>query len=147
MVNCYKTTTVFSRSFLMNKLFFQMDAVSNIIRLGICLIVFAIADYSVKIVYASCPNVTVRGNSPCVTILKTCAGSQQGCTARQGETTASGDFQCDSPSSGSTCTGTGNFAPCKTVYSCMNYGGQCVNNPNAYQVYTAETQKDAKCPG
>ncbi|MDR0704247.1 MAG: hypothetical protein LBF88_04590 [Planctomycetaceae bacterium] len=131
----------------MNKLFFQTDAISNIIRLGICLIAFAIADYSVKIVYASCPDVTVRSNSPCATLLKTCAGSQQGCTTRQGETTASGDFQCDSPSSGSTCIGTGNSSLCKSTYACKNVGGNCVINEMVLiQNYTAETKKGTQCP-
>jgi hypothetical protein len=142
------TTTIFWRRFQMNKLFFQTGVLSTLMGLGICLIAFVLADYSVKVAYASCPNVTVRINSPCVTMLATCTGSQQGCTSRQGETTATGNFQCDWPSSGSTCVGTGNFVPCKTTFACKNVSGVCVlNELVVIQIHTAETKTSVSCPG
>jgi hypothetical protein len=132
----------------MNKLFFQMGVVSTVIGLGICLAVLVIADYSMRVAYASCPDVTVRANSPCVTMLVTCTGSQTGCTSRQGEITATGNFQCDSPSSGSTCVGTGNAVHCKTAYACKNFGGNCIINEDVLiQNHTAETKTDTPCPG
>jgi hypothetical protein len=67
----------------MNKLFFQTCVLSAVVGLGVCLIVSALADYSVKVAYADCPNVALRANSPCETMLAVCDGPTLGCVSRE----------------------------------------------------------------
>jgi hypothetical protein len=78
--------------------------------------------HHVRMAWSDCPGTTVRGNSPCLTTVLTCNvydmnGKVVNCGA-QGQSTFPGNFQCDQPAAGSTCTGTGQFAPCQTTCGC-----------------------------
>jgi hypothetical protein len=109
-----------------------------------CLLTIGIANHFVSVVYA-CQDMTVRANSPCVTEIKICTGAVPCNATKQGEVAAAGNFQCDSPSSGMACVGTGSFALCRTVYACMSVGTNCVINTSNAQSYVAETKMGKNC--
>ena len=128
----------------------RLNAAQIVICAGVCCAVFACVSNFVGIVYAQCANMTVRANSPCKTTLKVCVMSAGLCPGK-GETTAAGNlgnFQCDQPKSGTTCIGTGEFAPCYVEADCTPDGsGGCMMKASTAQSYTAETKKETQCAG
>lgn len=134
------------------------------ICLGVLCITGAITSNVAGVVYAQCANMTVRANSPCKTVVAVCGspvwvptqGSNQGYYTCSGytETPGKGNFQCDSPKSGTTCTGSGFMAFCYAQSSCIYYPnqnpsrvGRCDARANGSQSFNAETKKEVPCAG
>lgn len=114
---------------------------------GVLLSYFMFA-ISVNTALAACADKKVRPNSPCKTTQLACApiGNNNGCMGDV-EPMFYSDFQCDSPSTGQDCQGTGNFAKCTVLYKCVASGGTCVAADSPLQAYNAETKVAVHCAG
>jgi len=114
---------------------------------------FVIATFAVigcMNLWAACPDVKVRPNSPCLTQFPVCAwvvvpGSTQRTCPQFGRSTSSGNFQCDQPATGNTCMGSGQFAPCYVECECTMIGLNCVYDSNNCSGHVAETKTTVNC--
>lgn len=123
-----------------------MSRVVDRFLLGVfVLLVVALLSTNTGWVLAVCPDVTVRPNSPCKTTVKVCA-QVPGCPGN-GEKVYQGDFQCDRPGSGTTCEGSGSFAPCSYECDCYAVGpNNCVMHVSqGCQAHSAETKREVSC--
>ena len=93
----------------------------------------------------ACPNMTVRPNSPCVIQAKVCPIPNMQVCSTKGEDVQPGNFQCDSPNAGTQCTGSGQFAPCRTECACGRVNGVCILVPPC-QAFNSETKVPVGCP-
>jgi hypothetical protein len=120
----------------------------------VAVLVCILASAVVNVTWAVCPDVKVREDGPCETQFDVCTphytdGKLTSCTG-QSEDVAKGDFQCDAPSSGSTCQGSGEAAPCKNTCHCIVITApdpddrRCGGN-NCQQA-NAETKSTVDCP-
>lgn len=126
---------------------------------------------------SSCADKSVRANSPCNTTSPTCETYgllpklyPNGTVVKDangnpimfmavvncgniGGTQFPGSFQCDVPSTGTDCQGSGSFAPCQTTWNCTKQISitdprQFVCNPGSSGASTtAETKVTVPCPG
>jgi hypothetical protein len=135
----------------MKKFLFSWSPVQIIICAGALCVVAGLVNNFVEVVYAqpSCPNLTVRENSLCVTQAKSCRMVGSVCSA-VGEYVYHGKFQCDEPSVGKTYKGSGNLAPCYDTFDCVldTLSGKCIQNANSpAEAVDAATNKSVDCVG
>jgi hypothetical protein len=136
----------------------EMLLSSNVKGFVVCIAVLASAVLLsvLNIVWADCPDTSVRANSPCITECRICSfvrdpplvGPITSCSGAV-DFPSAGDFQCDMYSEGDYCHGTGDFAPCRNACNCIidpapNPAQNTCKGINC-QMYAAETQMTDDC--
>jgi hypothetical protein len=126
----------------------RWSAAQIVICAGIVCVVVGFVGNVVGVVYAqSCASVKVRASSPCITSASACRETIPGECTTEGTKVYMGDFQCDTPNSGTTCSGTGSLYACFDRGSCYydTNASDCRIDPVGVYGENAETQKTVDC--